>query len=77
VHVFPLEGQIYRKGHVIGTGAAKVQVPADSKELLLVLLDGYHPRKLVLDGKDPVVNVGLVKKSPAQQAPAVPVPSAQ
>lgn len=65
VHLVPLDAQIYHKGKLLGTSGTAVEVPAGERLLLLVARDGYWPRKLILDGTESVVNLGLRERPPA------------
>ena len=64
VNVFPADTQIYHKGKLLGTGGEEIELPAGERMLLVLMRDGYWPRKLILDGKETEYNVGLRRQPP-------------
>ncbi len=64
VNIYPPGAEIYRKGRRVGRGGDEIEIPKGERWLFVVVLDGYVPRKLILDGTESVVNLGLRKASP-------------
>lgn len=67
--ITPLDAEIYSKGQRLGKGQIRVEVDPNDKMVLLAVREGYFPRKVVLDGSQPYVNVGMRLK-PEQEGPA-------
>jgi hypothetical protein len=64
INIYPDDAEIYHKGKLVGRGGAEVLVEKGERKLLVLIRDGYYPRKLILDGKETKYNIGL-RKQPA------------
>src|SRR5690606_17768772 len=63
VNIYPPEAEIYHKGKRLGRSGQQIEVLPGERKLLVLILNGYWPRKLVLDGKETSYNIGLRKQS--------------
>ena len=59
INIYPDDAEIYHKGKLVGRGGSEVEVARDERKLLVLIRDGYYPRKLILDGKETSYNIGL------------------
>jgi hypothetical protein len=62
VHIYPPEAEIYHKGKRLGRSGQQIEVLPGERKLLVLIRDGYWPRKLILDGKETTYNIGLRKQ---------------
>jgi hypothetical protein len=72
VNIVPPDTQIYHKGKFLGTSGEAIEVPRGERMLLVLIRDGFWPRKLILDGKETVYNVGLREQPPPTFLPQAP-----
>ncbi len=59
VRVSPSDAVVFKYGERVGKGVVTVDLAPQTKTTLVVQLDGYKPRSVVLDGSDTSVNVVL------------------
>lgn len=65
VHIYPPEAEIYHKGKRLGRSGQEIEVLPGERKLLVLIREGYWPRKLILDGKETTYNIGLRKQAGA------------
>jgi hypothetical protein len=70
VHVSPPNAVVFKYGQRIGTGEVTVNVARGTKTTLVVQLDGYLPRTVVVDGTNASVNIVLSQMTPQQKSVA-------
>jgi len=63
VHIYPPEAEIYHKGKRLGRSGQQIEVQPGERKLLVLIREGYWPRKLILDGKETTYNIGLRKQA--------------
>jgi hypothetical protein len=69
----PEDAEIYDTGQRIGEGQVSVKVDPKDKKVLLLVREGYWPRKVILDGTQKYVTVGMREKpEETKQAPTKP-----
>jgi len=83
INTYPDDAEIYHKGKLVGRGGAELEVARNERKLLVLIRDGYYPRKLILDGKETRYNIGLRKQPSASflagptsaKSPPAPAPA--
>jgi len=75
VNIYPADAQIYHKGKLVGRSGQEIELAPGDRKLLVLIRDGYYPRKLILDGKEMTINIGLRKQAEAAAAPTPAAPA--
>ena len=75
VNIFPPDAQIYHKGKLLGHGGQTIALKKGERKLLVLIRDGYWPRKLILDGSEKVLNIGLREQPPSTFIPQRTAPA--
>ena len=72
LRVRPDGASVYRAGKKLGVSPLEVELKPREKMTLEVFLEGYHLRRVVIDGSEPVVVAGLIQKKPQPKVRPLP-----
>jgi len=70
--ISPPTGRVIEKGKRVGYSGVEVEVMPGKRRIFEIQHDGYTPRRLVVDGSEPEIRIGL---RPASDPPAPAVPA--
>jgi hypothetical protein len=75
VNIFPPDAQIYHKGKLLARAGGTVALKKGERKLLVLIRNGYWPRKLILDGSQKAYNIGLRAQPPSTFLPKEDTPA--